>query len=37
MTHRRSVAVVPLVAALLAVVFVARGTAGPDKIVFPAG
>ncbi len=37
MTHRRSVAVVPLVAAILAVVFVARSTAGPDKIVFPAG
>src|SRR5213594_4551410 len=37
MTHRRSVAVVPLVAAILTVVFVARSTAGPDKIVFPAG
>ena len=37
MTHRRSVAVVPLVAAILAVVFVARSTAGADKIVFPTG
>ena len=37
MTHRRSVAVVPLVAAILTVVFVARSTTGPDKIVFPAG
>ena len=37
MTHRRSVAVALLVAGTLTTVFVARGTAGPEKIAFPAG
>ena len=37
MTHRRSIAVALLVTGIVTTVFAARGTAGPDKIDFPAG